>query len=178
MLMKLMQAAVCAMLLAFIAPPAMAQQEEGFFVRSPNMDSARMDRSVKQYQDAVKYYQSGQFNLAEKELEQLLGRVGEHAGGNFLMGMVRVQQGDFEKARTSFRTAVKFDPAMVSPHGWLGAIEAILGDPAAAQAQKAELEKMKTACAGTCPKANEIALEIRRIDENIAMAARAKPAPG
>jgi uncharacterized protein HemY len=171
MLMKLMQAAVCAGLLSFAVLPASAQE---LVKRAPNIDSSKMDESVRQYQDAVKYYQAGQLNLAEKELEKFLGRVGEHAGGNFLMGMVRVQQGDFEKARTSFRTAVKLDPAMVSPHGWLGAVEAVLGNPAAAQEQKAELEKMKTACGEPCPKAAEFAMEIRRIDENVAMAARAQ----
>jgi Flp pilus assembly protein TadD len=175
MRMKLVQAAACAVLLAFAAQPAPAQQ---LVKRAPNIDSSKMDESIRQYQDAVKYYQNGQFNLAEKELEKFLGKVGEHAGGNFLMGMVRVQQGDFEKARTSFRTTVKLDPAMVSPHGWLGALEAVLGDPAAAQAQRAELEKMKAACAETCPKAAEIATELQRIDENVAMAAGGQKPPG
>jgi hypothetical protein len=67
---------------------------------------------------------------------------------------------------------------MVSPHGWLGALEAVLGDPAAAQAQRAELEKMKAACAETCPKAAEIATELQRIDENVAMAAGGQKPPG
>jgi TolA-binding protein len=172
MFMKLMQAAACAVLVSVAALPAAGQE---LVKRAPNIDSSKMDESIRQYQDAVKYYQAGQLNLAEKELEKFLGKVGEHAGGNFLMGMVRVQQGDFEKARTSFRTTVKLDPAMVSPHGWLGAIEAVLGNPEAAQAQRAELEKMKTACGETCPKAAEIATELRRIDENVAMAARGKP---
>ena len=132
-------------------------------------------RPIKSYQDAVKYYQNGQMGLAEKELENFLGKVGEHAGGNFLMGMVQVQQGDLDKARTSFKTTVKLDPTMVAPKGWLGAIEAALGNPAGAAAQKAELEKLKAACAGTCPKAAEIAEGIQRIDENVAAAAAQKP---
>ena len=172
MRMKLTQAAACAVLLALAVQSAPAQQLS--IGRAPSLDSSKMDESIRQYQDAVKYYQTGQLNLAEKELEKFLGKVGEHAGGHFLMGMVRVQQGDFEKARTSFRTTVKLDPAMVSPHGWLGAIEAVLGNPSAAQEQKAELEKMKAACAETCPKAAEIATEIRRIDENVAVAAQAQ----
>jgi Tfp pilus assembly protein PilF len=167
--LKLMQAATCAVLLAFAAPSALAQE---VYARAPNIDNSKMDKHIKSYQDAVKYYQTGQLKLAEKELEKFLGNVGEHAGANFLMGMIRVQEGDLEKARTSFRTTVKLDPAMVSPHGWLGAIEAALGNPSAARAQKAELEKMKEACAGTCPKAAEIALEIQRVDENIAAAAQ------
>lgn len=162
---KLMQAAACALVLAFAAAPAPAQS---LTQRAPNIDSSRMDQHIKRYQDAVKYYQEGKIKQAENELEKFLGSVGEHAGGNFLMGMVRIQQQDFEKARTSFRTTVKLDPAMVSPKGWLGAVEAVLGNKAAALEQKAELEKMKAACAGTCPKASEIDLEIQRIDDNLA----------
>ncbi len=171
MRMKLMQAAACAVILAFAGAPAMAQQ---MVQRAPNIDSDKMDKHIKSYQDAVKYYQAGQLKQAENELEDFLDNVGEHAGGNFLMGMVRAHQGDLEKARTSFRTAVKLDPSMVSPHGWLGAVEAALGNPSAALEQKAELEKMNAACAGTCPKSAEIAQEIQRIDENVAAATQAQ----
>jgi TolA-binding protein len=167
MLMKLMQVMACAVMLAFAAP-AFAQGS----TRAPNIDQTKMDDSIRSYQDAVKYYQAGQLGLAEQELEKFLGRVGEHAGGNFLMGMVQVQQGNLEKARTSFRTTVKLDPTMVAPHGWLGAIEAALGNPAAAAQPRAALEKMKAECAGTCPKAAEIAQGIQRIDENVAAASQ------
>jgi hypothetical protein len=93
------------------------------------------------------------------------------------MGMVQVQQGNLEKARTSFKVTVRLDPSMVSPKGWLGAIEAALGNPAAAAEQKAALEKLSAACAGTCPKAGEIAEGIQRIDENVAAAAAQSQQP-
>jgi TolA-binding protein len=167
MRMKLMQVAACAVLVAFAAPSAFAQ-----------IDLSKMDKHIKSYEDAVKYYQSGQFGLAERELKTFLDNVGQHAGANFLMGMVQVQQGDLEKARTSFQATVKIDPTMVAPRGWLGAIEAALGNPSAAAVQKAELEKMNAACAGTCPKAADIAQGIQRIDENVAAAAAAaQPQP-
>jgi predicted Zn-dependent protease len=170
MRMNLMQAAACAVLLALAAPAAFAQGSS----RAPNIDQSKMDDSIRSYQDAVKYYQSGQIGLAEKELEKFLGKVGEHAGGNFLMGMVQVQQGNLEKARTSFKTTVKLDPAMVSPKGWLGAIEAALGNLPGAAAQKGELEKLKAACAGTCPKSAEIDEGIQRIDANVAAVTQAQ----
>jgi TolA-binding protein len=166
---KVMQATACAVLLMLAAPAVLAQSGQ------PKPDIGKMDRLVKSYQDAVKYYQTGQFKLAEKELISFLDKVGEHAGGNFVMGMVQVQLGDLEKARTSFRTAVKLDPTMVAPHGWLGAIEAALGNPKAATDRKAVLVKMQADCAGTCPKAGEIAEAIQRIDENVAAAAAPKP---
>ena len=172
MRMKIMQAALCAALLPLAAPPAPAQE---VYKRAPNIDQSKMDESIRSYQDAVKYYQAGQLGQAEQELEKFLAKVGEHAGGNFLMGLVQAQQGNLEKARTSFRTTVRLDPAMVAPKGWLGAVEAALGNLPGAAAQKAELEKLQVACAGNCPKAAEIAQGIQRIDENVAAATQAQP---
>jgi predicted Zn-dependent protease len=170
---KLAQAAVC---IAFLTMAPAASAQYGITDGRPKIDSTKMDKYIKSYQDAVKYYQKGQLKLAEKELTEFLNNVGEHAGANFLMGMVQVQQGDLVKARSSFITTVKLDPTMVAPHGWLGAIEAVLGNPSGAAAQKAALEQMKAQCAGTCPKAGEIAEGIQRIDDNVAAAAApAKP---
>jgi TolA-binding protein len=170
---RLTQAVALGAILALAAPTAWAQES----ARAPNINQSKMDSSIRSYQDAIKYYQAGQIGLAEKELEKFLGSVGEHAGGNFLMGMVQVQQGNLEKARTSFKVTVRLDPSMVSPKGWLGAIEAALGNPAAAAEQKAALEKLSAACAGTCPKAGEIAEGIQRIDENVAAAAAQSQQP-
>jgi TolA-binding protein len=171
---RLMRAATCVALLMTAAPAALAQGGSGGQPK-PNID--KMDRYIKSYQDAVKYYQTGQFKLAEKELLSFLEHVGEHAGGNFLMGLVQIELQDLEKARTSFRTAVKLDATMVAPHGYLGAVEAVLGNPQGAVAQKAALEKMKADCAGKCPKASEIDQAIQRIDENVAEAAATPAKP-
>lgn len=174
MLIKTIQILAAGAALALLAPASFAQ----FSVDDrPKQDIGKMDRYVRSYQDAVKYYQNGQTKLAEQELKKFLNGVGEHAGGNFMMGLVQVDLGDLEKARTSFRTAVRLDPEMVAPHGYLGAVEAVLGNPQAAQEQKAVLETMSAACNGTCPKAAEIAQGIQRIDENVAAAAQPQQAP-
>ena len=165
---QLTHAVALGAILALATPMAWAQGS----TRAPNIDQSKMDNSIRSYQDAIKYYQAGQMGLAEKELEKFLGSVGEHAGGNFLMGMVQVQQGNLEKARTSFKVTIKLDPAMVAPKGWLGAIEAALGNPAGAAEQKAALEKLSAECAGTCARAADIAEGIQRIDENVAAAAQ------
>jgi len=165
---KLMQAAACAALLMLAAPAALAQGS--ISSTRPKQDIGKMDDYIKSYQDAVKYYQTGQFKLAEKELLSFLEHVGEHAGGNFLMGLVQIELQDLEKARTSFRAAVRLDATMVGPHGYLGAVEAVLGNMPGAVAQKTTLAKMKTDCAGKCPKAAEIDQAIQRVDENIAAA--------
>ncbi len=180
---NLMQAVAVAIFLTLAGPgllPASAQGSSGMPSRSapqPRAEIDKMDDSIKSYQDAVRYYQSGQFKLAEKELTDFLGKVGEHAGGNFMMGLTQVQLGDLEKARSSFRTTVNLDPAMVAPRGWLGAIEVVLGNPQAAADQRAVLAKMHEDCKGTCPKAADIAQGIQRIDENVAAASTpaAKP---
>jgi Tfp pilus assembly protein PilF len=172
--MKFVHAIAAAGVLALLAPASFAQQR---LDARPKQDISKMDRYVKSYQDAVKYYQTGQTKLAETELKKFLDGVGEHAGGNLMMGLVQVDLGDLEKARTSFRAAVRLDPEMVAPHGWLGAVEAALGNPEAAMEQKAALEKMSAACNGACPKAAEIAQGIQRIDENVAAAAQPQKAP-
>jgi tetratricopeptide (TPR) repeat protein len=179
MRIKIVHAAACAVMGAALFPaappltaPAAAQE---LVKRAPNIDQSKMDDSIRSYQDAVKYYQNGQLGLAEQELQKFLSKVGEHAGGNFLMGLVQAQQGNLEKARTSFRTTVKLDPSMVAPKGWLGAVEAALGNLPGAAAQKAELDKLNAACAGSCPKAAEIAQAIQRIDENVAAVNQSQP---
>jgi tetratricopeptide (TPR) repeat protein len=148
------------------ASPALAQRDT--LPDQPRPDVGKMDDSIKSYQDAVKYYKAGQLQLAKQELEKFLGKVGQHAGGNFLMGMVQAQLGDLPKAKIFFTDAVKYDPKMVSAHGWLGAVDAATGDPAGAQTQRAALAQMQTECAGKCPKAADIQQELDRIDQNIA----------
>lgn len=166
---------LCAAILAALLAPSVASAQISRAAPQPKVNQDKMDDVIKKYQDAVRYYQSGQYKLAEQELEDFLERVGEHAGGNFMMGLVQIELQNLDKARTSFRTAVKLDPAMVSPRGYLGAIEAFSGNMPGAAEQKSALEKMGADCAGTCPKAGEIAQAIQRVEENMAAAAQQQP---
>lgn len=164
-------AALCA---AFTVAPAVSAQISRA-APQPKVNQDKMDDSIKKYQDAVRHYQAGQFKQAEKELQDFLGRVGEHAGGNFMMGLVQLELQNLDKARTSFRTAVNLDPAMVAPRGYLGAVEAFSGNMQGAAEQKTALEKMKTDCAGSCPKAGEIDTALERVVQNMAAAAQPQP---
>jgi TolA-binding protein len=164
-------AAVCAALAA--APVASAQISRA--APQPKVNQDKMDSSIRDYEDAVRFYQAGQYKQAEKELQQFLGRVGEHAGGNFIMGLVQLELQNMEKARTSFRTAVNLDPTMVAPKGYLGAVEAFAGNMQGAMEQKTALEKMKAECAGTCEKAGEIDTALERVVQNMAAAAQPQP---
>jgi len=164
-------AALCAALA--VAPGVSAQISRA--APQPKVNQDKMDDSIKKYQDAVRHYQAGQYKQAEKELQDFLGRVGEHAGGNFMMGLVQLELQNMDKARTSFRTAVNLDPTMVAPRGYLGAIEAFSGNMQGAADQKTALEKMKADCAGTCPKAAEIDTALERVVQNMAAASQPQP---
>ena len=164
-------AALCAALAA--APVVSAQISRAG--PQPKVNQDKMDNSIKKYQDATRHYQAGQFKQAEKELQDFLGMVGEHAGGNFMMGLVQLELQNLDKARTSFRTAVNLDPTMVAPRGYLGAVEAFSGNMQGAADQKTALEKMKADCAGMCPKAGEIDTALERVTQNMAAAAQPQP---
>ncbi len=167
--------AFAALSIALLLPSASLGQPPGMVADQPRVNTGRLDGSIKSYQDATKYYQAGQYKQAEMELEKFLAAVGEHAGGNFMMGLVQIGLQDIEKARTSFRAAVKSDPSMVAPRGYLGAVEAFLGNPKSAIEQKTALEKMATECGGNCPKAADITQALQRVEENLAAAAQPQP---
>src|SRR5689334_22421682 len=144
MIAKLAQALVC---LAFLALAAPAVSAQGSIGRAPEMDSSKYDEVIKLYQDATKYYQAGNFQLAEQTLNKVLDKEGKFAGAYFLMGMVQIQRQDFNKARTAFKSAVKYDGKMASARGYLGALEAGMGNPKGAQEQREALVKLKE-CTG------------------------------
>ena len=170
MIAKLAQAATCLAFLALVAPAASAQAS----TRAPNIDQTKYDETIRLYQDATKYYQAGNVQLAEQTLDKVLDKEGKFAGAYFLMGMVQIQKQDFNKARTAFRNAVKYDGKMASARGYLGALEAGLGNPKGAQEQREALVKLKECTGKGCPKAEDVDLEIQRIDENLAAAAAPK----
>jgi predicted Zn-dependent protease len=166
---------VCAAICAALLAPSVASAQISRAAPQPKVNQDKMDASIKKYQDAVRHYQAGQFKQAENELEDFLGRVGEHAGGNFMMGLVQIELQNLDKARTSLRAAVNLDPTMVAPRGYLGAVEAFSGNMQGASEQKTALEKMKTDCGGTCPKAAEIDTALDRVVQNMAAAAQPQP---
>lgn len=167
----LVLAALC---VALAATPAVSAQISRAGPQ-PKVNQDKMDNSIKKYQDATRHYQAGQFKQAEKELQDFLGMVGEHAGGNFMMGLVQLELQNLDKARTSFRAAVNLDPTMVAPRGYLGAVEAFSGNMQGAADQKTALEKMKADCAGACPKAGEIDTALERVTQNMTAAAQPQP---
>jgi Tfp pilus assembly protein PilF len=171
MSIRIVQVLACGVALAFAA--------QGFttptFAQQPKPDVGKNDKAIRDYEDATKLYRDGKFEQAEQKLKAFVEAHPEHAGGNLVMGLTQVQLGDLDKARIYFRQTVKIDSTQVAARGWLGAINAALGDAAGAAEQKATLDAMKAACAGTCPKAADIDQSIERIVQNQQAAAQAKP---
>ncbi len=152
--------------LVSIAPVVDAQM-----VTRPKQDNTRMDDAIRIYQDAAALYQKGEYKVAEKKMDEFLGKAANHAGGNFVMGLIQIELQDIDKARVFLRNAVKYDSQMVSAKGYLGAIEYVMGDATRGQEQRAALAAMKETCAGACPKAADIDEAIERIDANAAAVA-------
>jgi TolA-binding protein len=170
MLIRVVQAVACVAVMAFAAP---AFSQESY--SRPKVDLDKNDWAIRDYQEATKLYQDGKYEQARQKLKTFVERHPEHAGGNLVMGLTQIQLGDFAQAQIFFRQTVKIDANQVAARGWLGAINAALGDVPGAAEQKAALDAMKAACAGTCPKAGDIDVAIDRIVQNQQAAAQAKP---
>src|SRR5262245_30517899 len=98
MVNRIAQALACGAVLAFAAP-AFAQET---YTR-PKVDVAKNDKAIRDYEDATKLYQSGKFEQAEQKLKGFVETHPEHAGGNLVMGLTKVQLGDLDQARIYFR---------------------------------------------------------------------------
>lgn len=125
----------------------------------------------KVYQQGVEALQAKDYKKAERSFRQVLSVAEKDPNANFLMALTQMGLEDSKDARKYLRTAVKADGQMAQARGWLGALEKQLGDPAKSAEQAAALEGMRTACAGSCPKAKEIDEALARI----AAASEGKP---
>jgi tetratricopeptide (TPR) repeat protein len=85
-----------------------------------------------------------------------------------MMALAHIGQNDLKNARKYLRNAVKYNDEFTLARGWLGAVEAKLGDAKRANEQKAALDEMKANCAGACPDAAAIDAALARIETQIA----------
>jgi len=123
---------------------------------------------AKRYAEGVAFLKAGDFKKAEKAFDNVLDVAAKDANTNYMMSLTQIGQQDFKNARKYLRNAVKYQPDFPLARGWLGAIEAKLGDAGKANEQKAALADLKTECAGTCPDAAAIDAAITRVDAAIA----------
>ena len=123
---------------------------------------------AKRYTEGVALLQAKDYKKAEKAFDDVLDVVARDPNSNYMMSLALIGQADFKDARKYLRNTVKYDKNHIQGRGWLGAVEAKLGDAAKASEQKAALAEMKTACAGACPDAAKIDAALAQIDAAVA----------
>ena len=159
---------IAAAVAALVATPALAAGGGGGGGGgAPSASGSGVD-PAKRYAQGVEQLKASNFKQAEKAFGDVLRAAPKDPSSNFMMSLAQIGQQDFEQARKYLRNTVKYDANHVQARGWLGAIEAKLGDAAKAAEQKTALEAAKATCAGTCPEAKSIDTGIARIDLYVA----------
>jgi tetratricopeptide (TPR) repeat protein len=133
-----------------------------------SMPSGKQIDPAKRYAEGVQFLQAKDFKKAQKAFDDVLDVAAKDPNSNFMMSLSLIGQGNAKDARKYLRNAVKYDAKHVQGRGWLGAVEANLGDAGKANEQKTALTEMKTACAGACPDAAKIDAAIAQIDAALA----------
>jgi tetratricopeptide (TPR) repeat protein len=123
---------------------------------------------AKRYAEGVDYLKAADYKKAEKAFDAVLDVAGRDANTNYMMALAQIGQNDLKNARKYLRNAVKYNDEFTLARGWLGAVEAKLGDAKRANEQKAALDEMKANCAGACPDAAAIDAALARIETQIA----------
>lgn len=148
---------------ALIAAPALAANGGGSGGGGSPSAGSNID-PAKRYAQGVDLLKAGNYKQAEKAFDDVLDVATKDANVNYMMALSQVGQNDLNSARKYFRNAVKYDASHAQARGWLGAVEAKLGDAGKAAEQKTALEGLKAKCAGTCAEAAAIDAAIANID--------------
>jgi tetratricopeptide (TPR) repeat protein len=161
---------IAAAVAALVASPALAAGGGGGGGGGgPSMGGGgeRVD-AAKRYSQGLELLKAGNFKQAEKAFDDVLDVAAKDPNANFMMSLAQIGQQDFNSARKFLRNTVKYDGNQIQARGWLGAVEAKLGDAAKAAEQRTALEAIKSKCADACPEAKSIATAIARIDMYVA----------
>ena len=158
---------IAASILAIASPAIAANGGGGGGGSAPSASGSGVD-PAKRYADGVQYLKDKNYKQAERAFDAVLDVAARDANTNYMMALAQIGQEDFKNARKFLRNAVKYDANHAFARGWLGAIEAKLGDPAKAGEQRTALASMKEKCAGTCPDAAVIDAGLARIETQMA----------
>lgn len=123
---------------------------------------------AKKYSEGVQFLKDKNYKQAEKAFDSVLDVAGRDANTNYMMALAQIGQEDFKNARKFLRNAVKYDQNHAFARGWLGAVEAKLGDAAKAAEQRTALAAMKEKCAAACADAATIDAALARIETQLA----------
>ena len=161
---------VAASILAIATPALAANGGGGGGGSVPSADGGKVGSfdPAKKYEEGKQFLDARDYKKAEKAFDAVLDVAARDPNTNYMMAMSQVGQQDFKNARKYLRNAVKYQNNFPQARGWLGAVEARLGDADKANEQKTALAALKTACAGTCPDAAKIDAAIAQIDASLA----------
>ena len=156
--------------LAIAAPALAASGGSGGSGAVPGSDAGRVGSfdPAKRYEEGKQFLEAKDYKKAEKAFDAVLDVAARDPNTNYMMAMSQIGQEDYKNARKYLRNAVKYQNNFPQAMGWLGAVEAKLGDSGKANEQKTALATLKTGCAGTCPDAAKIDDAIARIDAALA----------
>jgi len=152
---------------ALVATPALAANGGGSGGAGSPSAGSNID-PAKRYAQGVDLLKAGNYKQAEKAFDDVLDVAAKDANTNYMMALAQIGQADLNNARKYFRNAVKYDANHAQARGWLGAVEAKLGDAGKAAEQKTALEGLKAKCAGTCAEAASIDAAIANVDAAVA----------
>jgi len=156
---------LAAAVITLVATPALAATGgSGGGGGAPSASGGPSIDPAKRYAEGVDFLKAANYKQAEKAFDQVLDVAQRDPNTNYMMSLAQIGQQDFKNARKYLRNAVKYQANFPLARGWLGAIEAKLGDAGKANEQKTALGDLKTKCAGTCPDAGVIDQAIARID--------------
>jgi len=155
--------------MTLVATPALAANGGGGggSIETPSASGRGMD-PAKRYAEGMELLKASNYKKAEKAFEDVLNVAARDPNTNYMMSLTQIGQQDFKNARKYLRNAVKYKPDFPLARGYLGAVEAKLGDAEKANEQKAALADLKTKCADTCPDAAAINQAIAQVDAALA----------
>jgi TolA-binding protein len=120
--------------------------------------------SARRYEAGIEALQAGNFGVAEGIFRDILRDKPTHADVNFLMGVTEMALEKWGEAQKYLEVAVRKSPKKADPKSRLGVTLIKLGDREGAMKQRADLEKMASACKNKCLDAKWIAEGIAMID--------------
>jgi tetratricopeptide (TPR) repeat protein len=151
-----------------VATPALAASGGGGGGGNTPSASGRGIDPAKRYAEGLELLKASDYKKAEKAFGDVLDVASRDANTNYMMSLAQIGQQDFKNARKYLRNAVKYQANFPLARGWLGAVEAKLGDAGKANEQKTALADLKAKCAETCADAGVINAAIAQVDAALA----------
>ncbi|HEY3813361.1 MAG TPA: tetratricopeptide repeat protein [Caulobacteraceae bacterium] len=111
---------------------------------------------VEEHQKGVEALKAQQYKVAISHFNRVIDVAPKDSGTWTLMGLAKEGAGDAKGARSAYEKAVRYNGDNITAHQLLGVAEAKAGDTAKTQAELADLQKRDAACAGSCPKNDEL----------------------